>query len=193
MVAILSSQDATRHGDKPVPVPVGMPRPAWWLRLLLLMAVTVLGLFAVFTVFAARILGDVERLTLVQHQPPVPTIHPALPGPALLLDPRTFATALERQPDEAGHLYLARAELLVREGRRAEAVDAFAAAAATTTGLPQGQRLAWAELLVGLDRHDEAHAVLMGLDASRLDADQRALTADLAGRCLLAQRSAGTD
>jgi hypothetical protein len=187
LVAILSTRESTIIG-KAVPVVAQLPRPAWWLRLLLLAAVTALGLMALLAVVSARVLGDVENLTRIQHQPAVPNLRPALPAPELLLQPSTFATALARQPDEAGHLHLARASLLLHAGRRAEAADAFAAAAATVTGLPPGQRLTWADLLVELGRIDEARAVLVDLDATRLDPAQRALTAALAGRCLLAQR-----
>jgi hypothetical protein len=189
LVSLLSSDEVEVPTEAVAkPVVLSLPRPAVWQRLLLLIAVTLLGLFSLCAVAVALVLGNVVDLTLIQRHRIGPAIHQPLPPATLLLDPQTFAAALARQPDEAGRLHLIRASALNMAQRYEEAADAYAAAAKTRIGLPPAQRLRWAELLFGLGRISEAHMVLLGIPTADMDEKYRARIAALAGRCLLSQR-----
>lgn len=179
----------------PAPVPattvVHLPRPHPLARFLILAGVMLCGTMAVLLFGLTRhVQGLMADIRLHQEQLANPPL-PALPAPDRLLDETAFAIACASRPAELGRLHLARAHALVSARRAEEAIAAFALARRLNdTPLLAGDRIALGEALLADGQTDEARVMLLSVDVTRLDDDQRARGNDALGRVVMAQRDA---
>ncbi len=156
LVAMLSDE-ITPPPPKPV---IALPRPRWWLRVIVLGTVALLACFAAGVMVAASAIERLaERLIAAERVAVRPVLPPAPPA-EILLDPQTYAHVRAQRPDDGIRLALARVTLLRQHGRLHDAITTCAEAA---TAVADAHLLVtWAELHYELG---EAEAAQQRLDA----------------------------
>lgn len=168
---------------------MGIPRPMLLTRLLVVLAVLLIGGMAGLMI---RLTGHVRSLVVdlrmnqqgaaVVRQPPLPS------ADDLLADDR-FAAALAKAPDQAARLLSARGQVLLLNHRAVEAMAAFAAADRhSDRPMSVIDRLAWAAAQLDGGEPQAARATVLAIDHAALTPAERALAADLLTRCVQAIR-----
>ena len=167
---------------------VGIPRPQILTRLLVVMAVLLIGGMAGLMVWLT---GHVRALVVdlrahIQgaeaiRQPPLPS------ADDLLVDDR-FAQVLAKAPDQASRLLAARGQLLLLNHRPSDAMVAFSAAAQRSERpLSAIDRLNWAAAQIEGGEPRAARAAVLAIDHAALTTAERELAADLLTRCVQAE------
>lgn len=139
----------------PPPKPVvALPRPRWWLRVIVIGMVALLACFAGGVIVAASAVERLaERLIAAERLAARPVLPPAPPA-EILLDPETYAQVRAQRPDDGIRLALARVALLRQQGRLHDAVTTCAEAA--TAVADAHLLITWAELLWEIGKPDAA-------------------------------------
>lgn len=154
LVAMLSDEIPA-----PPPQPViALPRPRWWLRLMLILCVGVLACFAAGTMVASFAVAQVaDRIRDKDREQAAPLQSP-IPSNDVLLDHDAYLRARAERSDDGAALVLARVEALRQAGRAAEAL-ATCREAGVTAHNPH-LTIAWAELLIQDDQKAAAQVQL---------------------------------
>ncbi len=181
------SEEATAPSGL-VPVFMHLPRPRPLGRVLVigtvLMIVVMAALLMVLTRHVQGLMADIRQREALLANPPLPP----LPASARLLDSSTFAIELASRPDHQGRLHAARAQALVEAGRPLEAIEGFAIASRLSDApLAAADRIALSDALLATGRADDARALLLGIDPTRLDEAQRVRSNDILVRVAMAQ------
>lgn len=183
LVAMLSD-------EIPAPPPrdvVALPRPRWWLRVIVLGMIALLACFAGGAVVAASAVAQLaERLAAAERVAARPMLPPP-PAAEILLDPVTYALARAQRPDDGTRLALGRVALLRQQGRLTEAEHTCAEAAASAQDAQL--LITWAELLMDLGQPEAARARLDALIGLSVPEGLVTRIAALAGRIALGPAS----
>lgn len=190
--SVSSLADALSRTAEARPEPrVGIARPTLLVRTL------IAGVLVLSLLFLAALLAlgaRVSDLVVEMRQAQADNqrrIHAAVPGEAVLRDLEATRRETLSRPLAAGPIWLARCELLSRQGDWQGVDDTCTRVGLTSPqDLLAATRLLHAEALLRLGRPDEAGAMLHRIDQARLDEAGKARAADLAGRLWLVQRPA---
>ena len=178
------SQEATQPQEiAPTFVVMKVPRPHWIIRLLIFSAVILISLLATMLYgLTLHVQGLMSDIRAQEYRRANPLLSP-LPSAERLLNPTTFAIDSAIRVSEGGRLHAARAQALVTVGRHAEAIDTFVSASQLNDSpLADADRVALGEAMHAVGRLEEAQEILLGVDFSKLNADQRARGNDTLGR-----------
>ena len=172
----------------PAFVVMKVPRPHWLVRLLIFSAVILISLLAMMLYgLTLHVQGLMSDIRTQEYRRANPLLSP-LPSAERLLNPTTFAIDSAIRVSEGGRLHAARAQAFVGVNRHAEAIDAFATASRLNDApLADADRVALSEALHAVGRSEEAHTMLLGIDFSKLNADQRARGHDTLGRLTMSR------
>ena len=168
---------------------MGIPRPLLLTRLLVVLAVLLIGGMAGLMIW----LGSHMRALVVdlrEHQHGAGAVRqPPLPSVDDLRDDGRFAQELARAPDQAARLMVARGHLLMTDHRPVEAVAAFAAAARhSELPLSSADRLEWAAAQIDSGDPRAARVAVLAIDHAALTPAERGLAAELLTRCVQVTR-----
>lgn len=157
------SDDAQVAPAAPRPPPIMLPRPRWWLRVIIIITIGVLACFGLGTVLAASAFYQITSSIENQLQTPSLIQPVALPPIEILKDAEATQTAITQHPNERNRFIIARAEVLRQAGflREAELTCGWLphhAPVNPTICLLRG------ELLLALDKPEQAHAEVSRLD-----------------------------
>lgn len=188
LVRAISDEAAQPPELSPAFVVMKVPRPHWIIRLLFITIVSFIVLLAVMLYgLTNHVQGLMSDIRAQEHLRANPLLAP-LPPTERLLNPTTFAIECAIRVADGGRLHAARAQALVTVGRYAEAIEGFATASHLNDApLTDIDRVALGEALFAVGRSDEARTLLLGINFSQLDVDQRARGNDTLGRLAMAQ------
>lgn len=188
LVRAISDEAAQPPELSPAFVVMKVPRPHWIIRLLFITIVSFIVLLAVMLYgLTNHVQGLMSDIRTQEHLRANPLLAP-LPPTERLLNPTTFAIECAIRVADGGRLHAARAQALVTVGRYAEAIEGFATASHLNDApLTDIDRVALGEALFAVGRSDEARTLLLGINFSQLDVDQRARGNDTLGRLAMAQ------
>ena len=188
LVRAISEEAAHSPELAPTFVVMKVPRPHWIIRLLIISIVSLIVLLAAMLYgLTSHVQGLMADIRTQEYLRANPLLAP-LPTTERLLNPTTFAIECAIRVADGGRLHAARAHALVAAGRYAEAIEGFATASNLNDApLPDTDRVALGEALFAVGRTDEARALLLGVNFSQLEADQRARGNDTLGRLAMAQ------
>lgn len=168
---------------------IGIPRPLLITRLLVVLAVLLIGGMAGLMVWLT---GHVRALVVdvrLHQQGAEAVRQPALPAADDLLVDERFAVVLAKAPDQAARLLAARGRLLLINHRSVDAMAAFAAAAQRSDRpLAAIDRLSWAAAQVEGGEPRAARVTVLAIDHATLTPAERVMAADLLTRCVQADR-----
>ncbi len=183
LVRAISEEAAQPREIAPTFVVMKVPRPHWIIRLLIFSAVILTSLLAMMLYgLTLHVQGLMSDIRAQEYRRANPLLSP-LPSAERLLNPTAFAIDSAIRISEGGRLHTARAQALVTVGRHAEAIDTFATASQLNDApLADADRVALSEALHAVGRSEEAQVILLGVDFSKLNADQRARGNDTLGR-----------